>query len=100
MERIILYLVKFLDWYYIVNREKLDQHYGKEQDSENPGRPNLVTQQKTARILGISVRQVRRHTADGVLPSYQNIRGRDIRYEYAVVVEFCNKVYRRKPIED
>jgi hypothetical protein len=100
MEHIFLYLVKFLEWYYIVNREKLDEHYGREREPKDPDQPNLVTQQEAARIIGISVRQVRRLTAEGVLPCYQNIRGREIRYEYAIVVEICRKVYRRKPIED
>jgi hypothetical protein len=100
MEHIIQYLVQFLKWYYIVNRDKLDEHYGMEQDPKNPGQPNLVTQQKAARIIGISVRQVRRLTVDGVLPCYQNIRGREIRYEYAIVVEICRKFYKRNPIED
>lgn len=100
MEHIIQYLVQFLKWYYIVNRDKLDEHYGREQDPKNPGQPNLVTQQKAARIIGISVRQVRRLTVEGTLPCYQNIRGREIRYEYPIVVEICRKFYKRNPIED
>lgn len=100
MPHLFTYFLKFLEWYYIVNMEKLDAYYMKAQAPAAEQPPRLVTQSKAARMIGISDRQTRRFTTEGTLRSYQNRRGRDIRYEYDVVVEFCFSVYGRKPIED